>query len=84
MGILRRTLMRLRLRVAGEDQLRIESDGTRLGTVVSFNGERIRHVQSVTWAIDATRGVAEAIVYVKRVKLDIEEPAEEAPGECGE
>lgn len=76
---MRRMLRRWKARLAGEGRLRIESDGTRGGTVVSFAGEKIRHVQEVAWHIDAKKGVADAVIVVKRVQLDVDEPADEAP-----
>lgn len=52
-------------------KVRIESDGTPLGTKVTVNGEPLAGVTDVRWRVNANSGLATAELTILGVHVDV-------------
>jgi len=54
-------------------ELKIISDGTAVGTQVvdSETGKPVSFVQYVEWSVDAEKGIAEAVLKVSKIEVDL-------------
>lgn len=60
-----------------KSEVRIVSDGTRAGTIVTIDGKRLDNVRSVGWYIDSKTGKPYARLELTDVQLDVNMPGAE-------